>query len=216
MYELYYAPGTASLAIHWMLIELNAAFELVLVDLKTNQQKSPEYLRINPNGRVPTLVVDGQPHFECAALLMLLAESHPDRGLQPLPGTPERAAYLQWMFYLANTLQPAFRNWFYPDEAAGAENAEAAKACAKAKIEDAWRRIDVLLADGRTFMLGPRLTALDFLATMLARWSRNMPNPATDYPNLARYISHMRMLPSLKEVHRRENLADWIDDDARN
>ena len=212
MYKLYYAPGTASLAVHWMLIELNLPFELVLVDLKAGAQKSPEYLRINPNGHVPTLVVDGHPYFECAALLMLLAERHSDRGLQPPIGDSERAAYFQWMFYLANTLQPSFRNWFYPDEAAGAENIAAVKVHAKEKIENAWKRIDALLQDGRAFMLGSRLTALDFFATMLARWSRNMPVPATEFSHLARYIHRMRTLPSLKEVHVRESLVDWIDD----
>lgn len=215
MYELYYAPGTASLAVHWMLIELDVEFQLILVDLKANEHKSPEYLRINPNGRVPTLVVDGQPRFECASLLMLLAERHSDKGLQPPIGTGERASYFQWMFYLANTLQPAFRNWFYPDEVAGAENAEATKAFAKRNIEEAWKRIDALLEDGRAFMLGPRLTALDFLATMLARWSRNMPIPATDFPSLSRYINRMRALTSLKELHIRENLTDWIGDKGR-
>jgi hypothetical protein len=83
MYKLYYAPGTASTAIHWMLIELKVPFELVLVDFETRAQKSAAYLAINPSGHVPTLVVDGVPYFECAALLMLLADRHPEAGLQP-------------------------------------------------------------------------------------------------------------------------------------
>ena len=214
MYTLYFAPGTASLAVHWLLIDLDAPFELVSVDLKNNAQKSPEYLRINPNGRVPALIVNGQSYFECAALLMLLAERHPERGLQPTVGAAERADYFQWMFYAANTLQPAFRNWFYPGEAAGAENAEATQSHSKAVIETAWQRIDILLQDGRDFLLGSRLTALDFLVTMLTRWSRNMPIPATSFPHLARYINRMRALPSLQEVHARENLTDWIGDEC--
>jgi len=215
MYKLYYAPSTASLAVHWMLIELKVDFELVLVDFGTKAQKSAEYLRINPSGHVPTLVLDGVPHFECAALLMLLAERHPEAGFQPSIGTPERPAYFQWMFYLANTLQPAFRNWFYPEEAAGLENSAATMAHARTKIEGAWERLDKLLQDGRPFMLGQRLTALDFLATMLTRWSRNMPVPATEFPRVARYVNHMRAMPSLREVHIRENLTDWINDGAR-
>jgi glutathione S-transferase len=59
-------------------------------------------------------------------------------------------------------------------------------------------------------MLGPKLAALDFLATMLTRWSRNMPKPATAWPQLAAYISRMRAMPSLREVHKREGLTDWI------
>jgi glutathione S-transferase len=210
MYTLYYSPGTASLAVHWMLIHLNTPFSLRLVDFAANAQKSPEYLAINPSGHVPALVVDGKPHAECAALLMLLAERHADAGLEPVPGTPERADYLQWFFYLANTLQPAFRAWFYPDEIAGTENNEAAKAKARAKIEACFSRLDAHFANGRHYLLGNRLSAVDFLATMLTRWSRNMPKPATQFPHLLPYINRMRSLNSLQEVHAREGLTGWI------
>ncbi|MDE1940179.1 MAG: glutathione S-transferase family protein [Alphaproteobacteria bacterium] len=210
MYKLYYSPGTAALAVHWMLIEMNAPFELVLIDIEKGAQKSADYLKLNPDGRVPTLVVDGAPHFECPALLMLLAERHPEAGFAPAIGAPERADYLQWMFYCANTLQPAFRNWFYPDEAAGAENATATKARARAILEDGFARLDARFGGGRQFMLGSQLTVLDFLVTMLTRWSRNMPKPATAWPHLGAYIDRMRAMPSLREVHKREGLTDWI------
>ena len=210
MYTLYYAPSTASLAVHWLLIELGVPFDLVPVDLESSAQKSAAYLRLNPSGHVPTLIVDGVPHAECAALLMLLAERHAQAGLAPAAGSRERADYLQWMFYLANTLQPAFRNWFYADEPAGPENVEASKRQARAKIERVWERFDALFADGRPFLLGTRLSVADFLLTMLTRWSRNMPRPATEFPHLASYVARMRAMPSLREVHARENLTDWI------
>ncbi|MGA7712994.1 MAG: glutathione S-transferase family protein [Rhizomicrobium sp.] len=210
MYKLYYSPSTASLAVHWMLIELGVSFELVLTDIEKGAQKSAEYLKLNPAGRVPTLVVDGAPHTEVAALLMLLAERHPEAGFAPAIGAPERADYLQWMFFCANTLQPAYRHWFYADEAAGPENAEAAKTRARANVEGGLARLDALLADGRKYLLGPKLSALDFLATMLTRWSRNMPKPATAWPHLGAYINRMRAMPSLREVHKREGLTDWI------
>jgi glutathione S-transferase len=210
MYKLYYSPSTASMAIHWMLIELAVPFELVLVDFQSKAQKSPEFLRVNPSGHVPVLVIDGVPYAECAALLMLLAERHPAANLSPAIGTAERSLYLQTMFYLANTLQPAYRSWFYPEEAAGPDNIDAAKHQARAKIEQVWARLDAQFADGRSFLLGKNLTATDFLATILMRWSRNMPRPATTYPNLAAYIGRMRAKPSLREVHLREKLTDWI------
>jgi glutathione S-transferase len=210
MYTLYYSPSTASLAIHWMLIELGVPFELVTVDVESKAQKSPEYLAVNPDGRVPTLVIDGVAHFECAALLMLLAERHPEAKFAPAPGTPQRADYFQWMFYCANTLQPAYRAWFYPDEPAGPENIEASRRHARARIEIAWDRIDALLSDKRTYMLGEKISALDFMTTMLTRWSRNMPKPASTWPHLGAYINRMRKMPSLREVHAREKLTDWI------
>ena len=84
------------------------------------------------------------------------------------------------------------------------------KAEAQGYLEAAFARMDANLADGRAFMLGERMTALDFLATMLCRWSRAMPRPATDWPRLGAYVDRMRALPSLQEVHRREGLEDWI------
>lgn len=209
-YTLYYSPGTASLALHWMLIELGEPFEAVMADIETGAHKTPQFLAINPSGRIPALVVDGKAQDEVAAMLMLVAKRDSTGRFDVPPGAPERADYLQRMFFLANTLQPAFRDWFYPEEPAGAGNVEAAQAAARQKIEAALARMDANLADGRTYMLGERMTALDFLATMLTRWSRNMPRPATDWPHLKRYVDRMRAMPSLIEVHRREGLTDWI------
>src|SRR3954469_4637903 len=109
MYTLYYSPGRASLAIHWMLIHLGVPFEARLVDLATKAHKDPEYLRLNPDGMVPTLVVDGAPRTESAALALMLAERHPKGGLEIPRGAPERPDYLRWMLYFANTLQPLYR-----------------------------------------------------------------------------------------------------------
>ena len=213
MYQLYYCPSTASLAVHWMLIEIDVPFELVLIDTATGVQKSPDYLKLNPSGVVPTLIVDGAPVCEVAAILMLLAERHAAHGLSPAAGEPERAAWLQWMVYLANTVMPGFRAWFYPDEPAGEAGAPAAAEVARVRLEGVWDRIDAHLA-GRSgpYMLGERLSTVDFMATMLMRWSRNMPKPASQWPNIARYLSTMRAMPSLREVHAREGLTDWIDD----
>ena len=115
------------------------------------------------------------------------------------------------MVYLANTVLPSFRAWYYPHEPAGEAGAEAAQAAARARIETAWDRIDAQLAAKGPYMLGERLSAVDFLATMLMRWSRNLPKPATAWPNIARYLARMRAMPSLREVHAREGLTDWID-----
>jgi glutathione S-transferase len=211
MYQLHYSPSTASLAVHWMLIEIGAPFELVLTDITTGAHKTPDYLKLNPSGVVPTLIVDGAPVLESTAILMLLAERHPDKGLAPAAGTPERAAYFQWMVYLANALLPGFRAWYYPHEPAGEANADAAQAAARARIESVWDRVDAQLAGQGPYMLGERLSAVDFLATMLMRWSRNLPKQAAAWPNIARYLARMRAMPSLREVHAREGLTDWID-----
>jgi glutathione S-transferase len=208
-YTLYYSPGAASMAVHWMLIELGVAFEAKLVNVQAGEQRSPEYLRVNPSGRVPSLVVDGVPHGESAALLMLLAERHPDQGLAPLPGSPARADWLELMIYLANTLLPAMRDWFYAATDGDPLGEEAVKALARRRIEGAWDYLDARMADGRTHLLGSPLSTADFLALMLMRWSRNMPRPAATWNNLAPYIHRMRSRPSFVEVNRREGLTEW-------
>jgi glutathione S-transferase len=208
-YTLYYSPGAASMAVHWMLIEARIPFEARLVDIDTGAQHSAEYLRLNPAGRVPTLVVDGVPRHECTALLMLLAERHPAAGLAPLPGTPDRAEWLELMVFVANTVLPAMRDWFYADSDGDPAGAEAVQALATRRIEAAWDRLGALLADGRAYLVGGKLSTVDLLAVMLMRWTRNMPHKATSRPNLMPYISRLRALPSFIELNAREGLTDW-------
>jgi len=205
MYRLYGSPSTASLVVHWMLIELGVPFELEMLDLDAKDQKAADYLALNPGGVVPTLIVDGAPIVESGAILMLLAERHPGAGLAPAVGSTDRAAWLQWMVWLANNLMPPMRQWFYAEERPGL-----ADEVIQARIEALWDRLDAHLA-GRRFMVGDRLSTVDMLVTMLMRWSRNMPRPAADWPNIAAYLEHMRANPALREVHAREGLSDWID-----
>ena len=208
-YTLYYSPGTASMAVHWMLIELGVPFDLVRVDFAADGQRDPAYLQLNPAGRVPTLIVDGQPYSESAALLMILAERHPEAGLAPAPGAPERAAWLETMIFLANGVLPPFRDWFYADKDGEPADAEAVRGLARRRIEDAWTRIDAALSGGRAYLRGARPGAADFLAFMLMRWSRNMPRPASEWPAIAAYLSRMIALPSYREISRREELTPW-------
>jgi glutathione S-transferase len=209
MYTLYGSPSTAGTAIHWLLLELGVPFELKMLDFEAGEQKSPAYLAINPGGVVPTLIVDGAPVTEMAAIATLLAERHPEAGFAPPVGSPDRAAYFSWSFWLANGMQPAFRAWFYATEPAGEQNVDAVRAAARARIETGLARLDAHLAD-RAFIVGDTFTTVDLLATILCRWSRNMPRPASDWPNLKRYLDVVRQRPALREVHAREGLTDWI------
>ena len=209
MYTLYFAPGTASLVVHWLLLETGAPHELRRLDLDAREHKRPEYLAINPAGVVPTLLLDGRPVSEAAALVLHLADAHPDAGLAPPLGSPARASYYQWVLFLANTLQPAFRAWFYPHEAAGEANAETAKALARERIEATWDRIEAHLAKRGPYLLGAQPSAADFLLTMLMRWSRNMPHPASDWPHLAALIVRMKARPTFARLYEREGLTEW-------
>ena len=209
MLTLYYSPGTAAMVVHWLLIELDAEHELVKLDLENGEHKSPAYLKLNPNGHVPTLLIDGEPVYEAAALVMYLADAYPMAGLAPAIDSLQRARYYQWLLHLANTLQPAFRNWFYPGEAAGEANAEATKASARQRIEATWDRIDAHLAENGPWLLGDELSAADFHLTILMRWSRNMPKPATEWPSLATLAKRMKARPSFKKLYEIEQLTEW-------
>jgi glutathione S-transferase len=209
MYTLYYAPGAASLVVHWLLIETGARHELKKLDTAAGEHKRPEYLALNPSGLIPTLLVHGEPLTEAAALVLHLADMHPNFGLAPEPASIERGRYYQWILHLANTLQPAFRVWFYPHEAAGEANADAAKEQARERIEACWERIEAHLRKRGPYLLGASATAADFLLTMLMRWSRNMPRPATDWPQLHALAQRMKARPSFRVLYEREGLSEW-------
>lgn len=206
MYRLYASPATASQVVHWMLIELGVPFEVEMLDFDGHDQKSDDYLRLNPNGVVPTLIVDGRPVTETGAILMLLAERHPEAGFAPAFGSPERAEWLQWMVWLANGPMATYRLWFYDADLPGID-----REALRARLEGYWDLVDAHLA-GREFMVGDRISTVDFQLAMLTRWSRNMPKAATAWPNVAAYVNRMRARPGLREVHEREAVTDWIND----
>lgn len=207
---LYFSPGTASLCVHWLLLDIGRPPELRRVDLASGEQRSAEYLALNPAGVVPTLVLDGQAFNESGALLLMLADRYPDAALLPPTGTPARNAAYQWTVLMANGLQPPFRAWFYPHEPAGEPAQEAAKAAARVRIEAFFDRVDAHLAAQGPYLLGERLSAPDFFLAMLCRWSRNMPKPATQWPALRHFIDRMRSRPSFVRLCEREGLTDWL------
>ena len=206
---LYYAPGAASLLVHWLLIETGEPHELSLVDTAAKVQKTPEYLLLNPTGVVPTLVINGAPHYEAAAMAMLLAERHPDAKLAPAFDDSLRADYLQWMFNLANMVQPLFRQWWYPHEPAGDANVDAVREHCATRVETQWQRIDEHLSAHGPYLLGAAPSVADFYLTMLMRWSRGMPKPATEWPQLAALAQRMKARPSFAEMYAREGLTEW-------
>ncbi len=206
---MYGSQSTASLVVHWLLIELGIEHELRQLDFDRREQKSPEYLALNPVGRVPTLVIDGQVLTESAAIAMHLADLHPQAGLAPAPGTPARGDYYRWMCFCVYTLLPAYRAWFYPDEPAGEANMAVVKERARAQLEAAWQQMADHLATHGPYVLGHPLSAVDFVLTMLMRWSRNMPRPTDSWPSLLAHAQRMKVRPSFAEVYRREGISDW-------
>lgn len=208
-YVLHYSPGSASLVVHWLLLELDVPHALVRVDTEAGAHKRPAYLALNPNGVVPTLVIDGVPQYESSALAMHLADAFPRAGLAPVPGDPRRMDYLQWMFNLATMVQPLLRQWWYPHEPAGETHAAQVRDCVQPRIHAQWARIDAHLAVNGPCLLGEAPSAADFHLVMLMRWSREMPRQALAWPHLAALAARLTARPSFATLYAREGLVHW-------
>ncbi|MEG3163024.1 glutathione S-transferase family protein [Sphingomonas sp. PB2P19] len=105
--KFYTNPMSRGRIARWMLEEIGAPYETVVLDYATSM-KAPEYLAINPMGKVPAIVHDGQVVTEGAAICAYLAEAFPDAGLAPTAA--ERAAYYRWLFYAAGPVEQAVTN----------------------------------------------------------------------------------------------------------
>ena len=209
MYTLYYSPGTASMAVHLALLEIGAPHQLELVDFERKAQRSEAYLRLNPLGQVPTLVIDGQPYAESAALLIMLADRHPESRLGPPLGTPMRNEWYQWLVLLSNTLGASYRNWFYPTDLGAPKHPPTVRAALQERIEGIWTRLDSQLDARGPYLLGEQFSALDLLLIMYMRWSRNMPRTALDWPALKRFATLLRGRESWRRLCDIENLSEW-------
>jgi glutathione S-transferase len=212
MYQLHYFPANANAAPHMVLEELGAKYELLLVDRTRDAQKSREYLKINPNGRIPTLVDKRLVLSEAAAIVLHLVDQHPDAGLAPKIGTPERAKFYQWLTFLTNSLQEELMTWQYPERLAG-KNSAAAEVVKRGAEARASTFLDVvedhLTANGPLF-LGNELSAVDFYLVMLSRWARPMAKPPRSRPNIAKLLDKVTALPSVRRAYKREGITDDI------
>jgi glutathione S-transferase len=212
MYQLHYFPSNANAAPQMVLEELGQPYELVLVERAKNAQKSPQYLEINPNGRIPTLVSNGSALFEAAAICLHLVDQHPQAGLAPKVGTPERAKFYQWLTFLTNSLQEELMIWQYPDRLTGADAAATAVVKRGAEAR-AGAYLDVieqhLQANGPLF-LGGSLSAADFYLVMLARWARPMAKPPRARPAIAKLLDMVTALPSVRRAYERQGVTEEI------
>ena len=158
----YYSPMSSATRVHWALEELGVPYEKVKVDLAAGDQRKPEYLALNPNGKIPLLVEDGVPIFESLAILVYLGERFGvEKGLYPALG-PQRAEALKWMAWAAVTLSEAvgriIRN--ASDRFPAEQRNEKAAEQAKKDLLEMWGVIDHALA-GKEYLVGDRFTLAD-------------------------------------------------------
>lgn len=170
-YILYGDKGSGSAPVEMALAEIGAPVELRAVPLEGDHQLADEYRRINPMGRVPTLVLpDGTVVTESLAILLTLADRHPEAELLPPPGDPGRAVALRWMALLAGEFYPCVTRGDYPERfSADPAHAPAIKARAIEMGRDVWRLVEDRI-EPAPWLLGDRFSVADPYIAVLSRW----------------------------------------------
>jgi glutathione S-transferase len=213
MIQLRYFPGNASMIPHIVLEELGARYERVPVDRAGGEHRTPDYLKLNPNGQIPVLCDGDLVLYETAAIVLHLCDTHPGANLAPPTGSAQRAHFYKWLMWLTNTLQATLMIYFYPERWVSEGNVGGAtevKAHAEAKAAVLLDQLDAELArHGGPWFGGPGYGALDAYVFTLCRWTRNFANqaPARSRPHLGPYLQRMLERPAVRRVLANEQLA---------
>ena len=180
MLTLYFAPGSSSMAVHIALHEIGAPFEAKPMSFDKGDLHSPEFLKLNAEGKVPTLLIDGRPLTEVAAILFYLAKRFPEAALLPRDDIEAEARAISWMSFIASTLHPARRQ--------GQERAVGIYAVADRKLGDAeWALGAYSIVDIHLFRLFWRLAG-------------TFDIPVGDLPNLFAHRERMLRRDAVRRV----------------
>jgi glutathione S-transferase len=179
MLTLYFAPGSSSMAVHIALHEIGIPFETRPMSFKQNDMRAPEFLALNPEGKVPVLLIDGRALTEVAAILFYLAKRFPDAELLPRDDLDAEAQALSWMSFIASTLHLARRQ--------GLEYARRVYGIADRRLGTGWALGRYSIADIHLFRLYWRLT--------------NSLHPAPEtFPNLTAHCQRMMARPAVQRT----------------
>lgn len=174
MTTLYYSPGTCSMAIHVMLNEVGAEFKLKPILTSKGEQKTPEYLLINPRGAVPALQDGDRLLLECAAILMYLVEKH-QSPLLPASGEARNKA-IEWLMFANATMHPAYAKAFFANKnCSDAAAKDELLKVAISTINTLWADVENTLKN-QPYVCGEECTVADILLTVIANWSTNFPD----------------------------------------
>jgi glutathione S-transferase len=180
MLALYFAPGASSMAPHIALHEIGVPFESRPISFADKENRTPEYLAINPGGQVPTLLIDGRPLTEVAAILFYLARRFPAAGLLPQHELEAQAQVVSWMSYIAATVHPARRQ--------GLDHARAIYAQADQRL------------GSRDWVVGTYSIADIHLFRLFWRFRNSLNPPDSEFPNLVRHYHRMMARPAVQRT----------------
>lgn len=180
MLTLYFSPGSSSMAVHVALHEIGVEFERRLVSLAKKEQFASDYLAINPEAKVPTLMIDGRKLTEVAAILYYLAKRFPAAGLWPDTGLEAEAQVISWMSFIASTVHPARR--------IGVE-----------RWREVFRIAEQRLA-GREWAVERYSIADIHLFRLYWRFVDSLNPPPGDYPGLSEHYQRMMARPAVQRT----------------
>lgn len=210
-YTLYAHRNSYAMTTHLLLEELAVDYEIVWFNVHQPDQFPPEFLDLNPNGRVPVLVTPNGPIFESAATMVYLAERH---GSDYLPSSvgQKRAQAFQWLFFLMSTFQPEVLIQFDSEKYFPTDKVmqDQLKRSSLAKLEGIWRKLDQVVESGPYF-LGRDYSICDMLFIMQAIWEENQPSTFGHLPNIKHLMKAVLARSAVKSVlniHQVEELAE--------
>jgi glutathione S-transferase len=200
MLKLYFSPGACALASHIALEEAGADYEGVRIDLRQGQQRTPEYLAVNPAGATPALQTDKGVITQNPAILRFVADTHPQAGLAPSGDPFEAARFDAINGWLSSSLHPALGALLF--RGLEGEARESALQTALAKLDLAERHY----VQG-PFVFGDRFTATDGYLSVFARWARQagILDPAR-FPKLNALLDAVQARPAVKRVLEKEGV----------
>ncbi len=159
----YYNPMSRGRITHWMLEEVGADYEIKKLNWETADHKSPEYLKINPMGKIPAIVHKNTVVTENAAICAYLADTFPQANLAPDLDDPKRGSYYRWRFFAASCLGPAMLNKTNPRK-----DGPKSSQLGHGSYEDVVRTLEQAVS-GR-FLLGDQFTAADLYVSSNLEW----------------------------------------------
>ncbi|GEL75492.1 glutathione S-transferase family protein [Myxococcus virescens] len=183
--KLYFNPRSRAVIAKWMLDECGAQYEIVPIDLEKKENKSPEFLKINPAGKLPALVDGDTRLFECAAICLYLAEKFPDAQLAPKPGDKDWGRYLSLMVYSSSQLEPSMGDHLMKLPTGPARG--------WTDFETVLNVIEGELGQG-PYLFGERFTAADVMVGSMFIWMRIFGGQ-TGRPALDAYIERLLARP---------------------
>lgn len=198
MYTLYYTPGACSLAVHVLLNELNVPFNTIN---QKDKLKDPEFLKLNPRGQIPLLIVDDEPVKEGGAILSWLCDQH-NSPLLPKSGV-ERAKALEWLMWCNASLHPACGKVFWLGKAQNLDDKakEELKKAFMTQIQSLWDEADARLAKTK-YLAGDKMTVGDILLTVIANWGLGTPGA-----NVKRVLKEVSQRPAYQKAMDTEGVS---------